>query len=384
LEAGMADGVEHPVDPLTAFSEGSREGFDSRVTLLLVLGAMYGRGRLPILVDLERNREEFRTPIPQPGGQLETQSSIIRLQERYDLNLFDFRSPFDPEPIEVTDRRRRIMSGLVGELYQKPSIELVGDILLLGIGDPNEFIRVASAISFLDVFDEMSFAVRALIMTVTEHFDELAGQLAETALHRFGSVLAGIPPRAPSVGTSSTQNSASVLVHGSVFSFVGTPIGDWWQPRGDFHTFLKSNFWSDLYSGPTPYTWSGGWSDHARKLAAIELRDWCRNRSLSNFNMMTHSHGGNVAMWATQLGIELDNLVLLSCPAHITKYLPEFTRIKRVISYQIKFDWVIFADGGSYYFDHPQIENRVIPRWFRQHSDSHSVAVWKKYGLLPS
>jgi hypothetical protein len=86
-------------------------------------------------------------------------------------------------------------------------------------------------------------------------------------------------------------------------------------------------------------------------------------------------------MWATQLGVKVDQLVLMSCPVHWHRYQPEFTRVNNVISYQIKLDWVILADRGGTYFNQPQITDRVLPQWFWRHDDTHDPATWQKHGL---
>ena len=185
---------------------------------------------------------------------------------------------------------------------------------------------------------------------VEDGAQQLARELAETALHRLGARTAVItpPPAGPLIlPWATTQLDTTVMIHGSQFSFVGTPIGNWWQPGGAFHTFVQSNFRPNLYSRPDFYTWSGGWSDHARKLAALDLRNWTHARGLRDIDIIAHSHGGNVAMLASHLGVEIKTLILLSCPAHPTYYLPHFPRVKHVVSYQIKLDWVVLADRGN-------------------------------------
>jgi hypothetical protein len=105
------------------------------------------------------------------------------------------------------------------------------------------------------------------------------------------------------------------------------------------------------------------------------------HRKFWEFDIIAHSHGGNVAMAATHLGVTLKDLILLSCPAHPNHYLPDFSRVKCVESFQIKFDWVIIADGGGTYFNHPRINDNILPKWFRRHDDTHDPDFWKKYGI---
>lgn len=377
----MSDGDQNPINPRVAFDD-MREGFDSRITLLLILGAMYGTGRASILEDLAEYQDDFPLPVFRSGNRIDTSSCVLALRERHGIDPRQIRSLGDQEPEESTSTRRHRMANLVSELYEKSKPDTAGEILLLGLGDPNELIRVAAAISFLDLFDEISLAVRALLSIIEGGLDELAKQLAELALRKLGTTVPITPPSSPAGSMGGAANlDMTVLIHGSHFGFVGTPIGDWWKPKGDFHNYIKSNFRSNLYDKPDFFTWSGGWNDHARRLAAIELRGWSTNRRFSGFDVIAHSHGGSVAMWATQLGVNLNNLVLLSCPAHTAYYLPEFARVRRVVSYQIKLDWVVLADGGSTRFNHPRIEENILPRWFRHHDDTHKPDFWQKFGI---
>jgi hypothetical protein len=377
----MAEGDQRPIDARVSFDEIG-EGFDSRITLLLILGAMYGTGRGAILQDIAEHRDEFPVPIYQPGSRLEAIPSVFALRER-GIDPALIRNLSDPERPEVTGIRRRRVADLVRELYEQPKPETAGEILLLGLGDPDELIRAAAAISFLDLFDEISLAVTALLSIIEDGSNELARELAELVIRKLGTTAPIVPlnPRDDAV-RSEGNLATTVLIHGTHFGFVGTPIADWWKPRGDFHSFIKGSFRPNLYAKPDFFTWSGGFSDHARQLAAIELRDWSRNRGFSEFDVIAHSHGGNVAMWATQLGVSLNNLVLLSCPAHPRRYLPEFTRVKQVVSYQIKLDWVILADGGATKFNHPRISDRILPRWFRHHEDTRKPSFWQQFGIL--
>jgi pimeloyl-ACP methyl ester carboxylesterase len=377
----VADGDQSPVNPRDAF-EDIRDGFDSRITFLLMLGAMYGRGRTPILEEIEENREEFPMPSYEPGNRLRTVLSVLSARDVYGLNPTEIRNLNDQESPDITATRRRSMASLVQRLYEDPIPDIVGQILILGLGDPNELIRVSAAISFLDLFDEVGLALTALLSVIEDGSDAMAAQLAEIAIRKLGRT-AATSFRTPSpggVGPPLNMN-ATILVHGTQFSFVGSPMGDWWTPKGDFHNYIRSSYRPNLYSKPDFFSWSGGWSDHARQLAAIDLRNWTRSRKLSGFDLIAHSHGGNVAMWATQLGMELNKLILLSCPAHVKHYLPEFARVNEVISYQIKFDWAILTDGGGTKFRHPSISDHILPKWFRCHEDTHKPDFWRRYGL---
>jgi hypothetical protein len=389
----MADGVENPADPRRSFSSSSTDlgdEFASRITFLLLLGVLYGNSANAdaIIQELSKHQHEFPMPPISPGARLETRVRVRDFQKQYDIDPRTIRRLFDPENAGVTERRRSAASTLVDRLYEGAGPQTAGDILLLGLGDPNEFTRVAAAASFFDLFDDMSLAARALISVIDDGLDDFARQLAEIVLRKLGGDISSVSTskpsdslRLPPIAPRTAQINSAILVHGSHFGFVGTPIGDWWKPNGDFHTYIKSNFRPNLYSRPDFYTWSGGWSDHARSLAAKELVSWTQNRNLSKIDLVAHSHGGNVAMRATHLGLELDSLILLSCPAHVASYLPDFSRVRSVVSYHIKLDWVVLVDRGSTYFDHPNITNHTLPRWFFRHTDTRSPITWRKFGI---
>jgi hypothetical protein len=103
-------------------------------------------------------------------------------------------------------------------------------------------------------------------------------------------------------------------------------------------------------------------------------------RGHAGLDLFTHSHGGSVAMLATHLGLDIGQLVLLSCPAHPLKYLPDFTRVNEVLSIRVHLDLVILVDGGRQRFHHPQIGENVLPLWFR-HSATHDPQVWQNQSV---
>jgi hypothetical protein len=95
--------------------------------------------------------------------------------------------------------------------------------------------------------------------------------------------------------------------------------------------------------------------------------------------LITHSHGGSVAMLATQNGLNTGPLVLLSCPVHPI-YMPDFSRTGPVLSIRVKLDLVILADGGGQRFNDPRITEKILPIWF-DHSATHDPAVWRRHSL---
>jgi predicted alpha/beta-hydrolase family hydrolase len=101
---------------------------------------------------------------------------------------------------------------------------------------------------------------------------------------------------------------------------------------------------------------------------------------MDGLGLFTHSHGGSAAMLATQAGMNVGELVLLSCPVHAHKYYPEFGHAKRIVSIRVRMDLVILADRGGQRFKDARIEENVLPVWFN-HSASHDPKVWQDHDV---
>jgi pimeloyl-ACP methyl ester carboxylesterase len=107
----------------------------------------------------------------------------------------------------------------------------------------------------------------------------------------------------------------------------------------------------------------------------VELKKWINKHELQGLDLLAHSHGGSVAMEATRHEIRVGDLVLLSCPAHESKYLPDFTMVTKVWHVRVRFDLVVLLDGGGFKFHDPQITDVRLPLWF-DHGASHDPGVW--------
>jgi hypothetical protein len=178
------------------------------------------------------------------------------------------------------------------------------------------------------------------------------------------------------------DHADALLVHGTLFGFVGSGMEEWWKPgSGDLHEFLRKGPRPGVYSGSDYYRWSGGWNDFARDEAVRTLTDWVRGHSLSALDVFAHSHGANVAMLATHR-VPVRNLVLMSCPVHWEIYKPDFANVAKVVSIRAKWDLVIMADRGDQRFpDHPQIAEHVLPIWFARHDSSRRSSTWRREQL---
>jgi hypothetical protein len=180
--------------------------------------------------------------------------------------------------------------------------------------------------------------------------------------------------RRPTIGK---RSHTSMIIHGT-----WAANSPWWQPvpEGDFWHYIHDNVDSSLYGASDRFGWSGGYSDTARLLGGNDLVKWVTARHQDGLDLFTHSHGGSVAMLANQSAIKIGKFVLLSCPVHFPKYMPDFSRVVKAVSIRVHLDLVILADRGGQYFHDARIEENVLGVWF-DHFASHSPAVWQKYNV---
>ncbi|MGR3416389.1 hypothetical protein, partial [Paracoccus sp. (in: a-proteobacteria)] len=371
-----------PREPVT----GDPRGRASRQALLLVLGVLYGNGEYDaLLADLGAERDLFDLPDPRPGGAFRLADEMPRLVERHAmLPPFDPFAPRDEAAIAAqAAARQAVMDEMTATLYDSADRRVALDLLLLALGHPGASERAAAAISLLDMVSDPALPIATLAEVVEEDADPLAVRMARTALARLGRLPApagqgrsATPPSAPAAAAPD-----ALIVHGTHFARVGTPHSDWWQPSGLFHDYILRNHCPGLYAAPDFFSWSGGWSDHARHAGARHLSAWILARGLSRPDILAHSHGGSVAMHGSSLGLRLNRLVLMSCPVHRGHYAPDPSRIAAVTSYQIHMDFVVLADRGAFRFRLPHVHDRYLGRWFWSHGDSHDPALWQAEGL---
>jgi hypothetical protein len=286
------------------------------------------------------------------------------------------------ERIDPTEARSRYPADLsqddireVAERFHtEPMHARAAELFEACLGHPEELVRVAAASSYLEVTTDPQRPVEVLREALGSE-EELARDVAATSLAHFmpddpalARLLAERQP--PEGGLPATT---CMLVHGTFAQGAA-----WWQPGGDFHHYFKATVRPDLYSAADRFWWSGGYTDAARAVGAVKLGNWVTGHNLNGLDLVTHSHGGSVAMRATQAGLDLGELVLLSCPVHIPKYVPRFAGIGKIVSIRVHMDLVILADRGGQRFRVPEIDEHVLPIWFT-HSATHEPNVWQQH-----
>ena len=370
--------VERPTPGHIAFQENNEETAQSQSAFILLLsdrlvGGYRGVGRK------EENHDDAYRKLEVPDIEplkRRVESSFVMRQL--------FRPPMlvnDIGPQEPVMFHRGSLSSLAERVYKEQSstaaMVLIGECLF----HTDPLVRVSAAIAHSRICMEQGASI-SVIEQVAAGEDELSQQMAKSAL-------AHMVPNHPLLETISQSESEdeptdrskiSLLIHGT---FSSEQVLSWWQPQGDFHSFIKQKVAPDLYSNDDYFRWSGAYTDKARKLAAEDLVEWSSGQGVLN-QVFAHSHGGNVAMLATKRGLKIEKLILLSCPFH-RRYGPDFSNVKDVVSVRVRFDLVVLVDrlfsGARSSRRNKRIKDVLLDVWF-DHSKTHDLDVWKKYDVV--
>jgi hypothetical protein len=371
--------IERPVSGPDAFREKGDAASLSRAAILLILRAQLRgddralearAGETNALAIPEEDLSRFPVPrLRRAGARIPRDVIRERIGRTYSLEVKE--GAFERESARLSDE---VVPELVDRLYEAPSLMAAAELAEACLSHPDELTRVAAAAAHFEI--SSSPDVIEILGEATKSRVELVQAVAATALARVAPAdkrLARLTKeRRRKPGGSPTRTS--LLVHGTFARNHG-----WWQPGGNFHSHL-TGIRPDLYAASDRFEWSGGYSDAARALGASDLTSWTNARALDGLDLFNHSHGGSVAMLASQSGLSVGKLVLLSAPAHPHKYMPDFNRVSQVISIRVHLDLVILVDGGGQRFQHPNIVENVLPLWF-DHSVTHRPSVWNKYGV---
>ncbi len=376
--------VTRPLTGPDAFQESTDTAALSQAAVLLLLGNQlrgddqllkaraFPTARGEIAGPLpEEDEAEFPVPrLPPTGERFSVQQVRSGLRQRGVKTLMTQRAtPREPVAADT-------LAAIADRLYQSPEPAAAAELMEASLQSPQELTRIAAASSYVELSTEPARLLKVLERGVRSA-DPLAREVAATALARCypeNPALRRLTRKSRPL-TGGQPSHTSLIVHGT---FART--NSWWQPGGDFHSYLRQSVRPDLYSASDRFEWSGGYSDGARAVAAAELRAWVNRHKLDGLDLFTHSHGGSVAMLASQAGLSLGALVLLSCPVHVGKYFPDFSRVTKTVSIRVRLDLVILADGGGQRFRDPRIQEHVLPLWFN-HSATHDPQVWRQYNV---
>jgi hypothetical protein len=383
--------VRRPIPGYDAFEQSSDAGILSQAAFLLILGnqlrgtpqaraaraAAAGIDAAPEILppdDAEvfpvpavpATAERFHPEKLRPAAERAAGGEAMR--ERYR------RAPTQAEA------NRLAYSALAKGVYETPTPDAAAALLNECLFHDHELIRTCAAAAYFSNAADPALLI-GILAKATSSKDALTRSVAATALARFapGDARLEALMRPRRLRTRRRPSRTSLMVHGT-----WARGQSWWQPGGDFHTYVRSEVRPDLYSASDRFEWSGGYSEAARAEAGIALSAWIVDpqRNLNGLDVFAHSHGGSVAMLATQALASVGQLVLLSCPAHEDQYLPDFNHVQKVVSIRVHADLVIFADGGGQRFRDPRMaqNEHVLSCWF-DHSLTHDAETWRQFDV---
>src|SRR6186713_734393 len=128
----------------------------------------------------------------------------------------------------------------------------------------------------------------------------------------------------------------TIIVHGTWASG-----SDWWKQVPG-----TANFWSyiggltaTLYGAPDAFAWTGANQHVDRVAAAVDLKSWCASHGVTRLQAIAHSHGVNVCLIASRLGLVFENLIGLATPVRFD-YVPDMRNIRSLVNLYSEYDSV--------------------------------------------
>ena len=371
--------ITKPLRGARAFKEVSETASQPQAAILLMLARQLRGDDESLVARAKATRSARRVSAASPGSE---DFPVPRLKaSRQTLGSADVQRRAKKafgfsRALQWPDMERAYRSS-AERLYAAATVDSAAELMEMCLAHPRELVRIAAAHAYLPLTDNPARCVRVLA-TGARSADRLEAELAATALAR-------VQPEHPALRRLSRKGArlprvrrkpqTLMLVHGTWAS-----DAEWYKPNGSFHAFIKPQR-TDLYSQADFFRWTGGYSDGARNQGALDLKAWVDARNEGGLDLMGHSHGANVLLQATKFGMTAGTLILLSCPVHVNKYFPDFTKVtKPVVSVRVKLDLVILADLGGQKFRHPDIKEIVLPIWF-DHGATHDGATWLAHNI---
>lgn len=312
------------------------------------------------------------------------------------------------------------MRELAGRLFAEPNPEIASRLIALGTQHPNHLVAVCSTISLLNVLHVAAwstvlgrlaeFGLRSPFANVRDLASRVLGLVAQGPSSPTKQLISEKPPADPKKSVA-TSGPDSLLFHGTKPpSLPGNPAPSfqWWMPGQPFHDYLLNDQHRDLYSGPHPFQWEGGYRDDAREIAARNLYDWLQIHLKHPVNLVAHSHGGNVALAVSHLtsgntqingpALDIPQLTLLSTPIHWSHYRPCSGRVGEVVDVRVRHDFVIYGEylavrmiGGLLPSqrispnivrqNNPPIREHIIRGHWGNHSACYDANIWRAQGI---
>jgi pimeloyl-ACP methyl ester carboxylesterase len=226
---------------------------------------------------------------------------------------------------------------------------------------------------YIDAF-VVATTVRARLAQALRSPDPVTLSVAIAALVP-GDAAGGPPPAQKSTLPSTAsppEPVVSTIVHGT-----GAWVGDWWRPKvGDFHQFIHDNYRPNLYDGGARFSWSGAYKTHHRAKAAEDFADWASELAPHGIQtLFGHSYGGEIASRAANLGVPIQQLVLLSAP--VTSHVMAAAASGReIVDIRLPLDPVLALELRPQRISARKNVTEVITSWRLSHSATHRKSVW--------
>jgi len=190
-----------------------------------------------------------------------------------------------------------------------------------------------------------------------------------------------------SVSISPVVEKMVVIVHGTFAS-----QESWWRWPSPFAKYLNDLTQGAVYKKEDPFSWSGQMYDKDRRDGAEGLKKWLKNHPTNELTIVAHSFGGAVAIFATRLGVKIDRLIILGCPAR-SDYTPDLRHVGILYNVCSFGDWLQTPTGsiphtrgdGRTLGDSERLVNVLCTKggtWRAPgHSELYTEEVWKENNL---
>jgi len=367
--------VPDPIDPRDAFtvtphvdSESTQSAAASQSALLLSARA----GVLGVSEETKEWQKEGSSEFVLPDlGALQRTRRLTVDEATRPLGVSSKELESGPAP-----QLQEEMSKTVDELYQHPSAEGAAALFEAAMYSPHPLVRVSAAAGARET-TRLRKRIRATLETECESGDPLVARLAQTALAHIDPKDSEVTRRViaqPESEIRGRKSHTAVITHGTFSADAA-----WYQPGGDFYAALAANR-PDLDVHDESFTWTGAYSDAARRADALLLKQWIGDQGLVSPDFFAHSHGGTVAHHATKKGVAFNRLVLMGWPVH-KRWFPDFPKVQDIFDVRVNFDLVILLDRGGQRFRTDEFDIREERHGWFDHSSTHEPAYWDQHDL---
>jgi hypothetical protein len=173
--------------------------------------------------------------------------------------------------------------------------------------------------------------------------------------------------------TQRRATQVSTMIHGTK-----AWAGNWWEPGGGFHQYIRDGYRSNLCTRGAVFSWSGAYRSRHRQLAGERFARWASDLAAGGLQtVFGHSYGGEVAARAVASHhIQVDELIFLSTP--VTSYIDEAVATGiRVVDVRLGFDPVLALARTRQRIDsQANVTQVLLNRWRLDHGASHDRDVW--------